>query len=185
VKWGLDGAYPPDQATAEAWFGSGWSFFCGYVGGHAAHVWTPEDFQRVAAAGFALLPIFVAPLVEDAGYRAGADDGNACLEAMQARGLSGQCALDVENGLTPNDYAMGFLDASTVGSLGVVLYGTQGTIAGLGHLDWSAWWLANWPAAGQGVHQAPPDFSIWQFQEGPAADFNVCVDDFQFAELAS
>lgn len=184
MKWGLDSMAAP-VGELEQFFAMGWDWFAGYVGGKAAHVWTPEEWSRTASAGFALLPIWVAPLVDDAGREAGVEDGNACLDALGAAQLSGVVALDVENGLTPVQYASGFVDAVHAGSCRVVLYGVATTLLTLEDAGFDAWWLANWPGSGRPVTGAPPDFTLWQYAEGPQCDFNVCVDDFEFATLAA
>jgi hypothetical protein len=185
VRWGLDASIPPTGDQAWLYFADGYSFFCGYVGGRTPHVWTREDWRILAAAGFDLLPIWVAPLADDAGHHQGVEDGNRCLLALQAVGLTGVVALDVENGLKPREYASGFAAAIRAGDCAPVLYGTQRTIEGIGDLPWSAWWLAYWPVQRSGYTTSAPDWSMWQFKVADTVDMDVAVDDFPFALLES
>ncbi len=161
----------------------GWRWVAGYVGGRALNVWKPAEWQRARTQGFDLLPIWVAPGADDAGREVGTLEGQECVDALQARGLSGIVVLDVEDGLSPEKYAMGFVDAVHAGSCEVVLYGTGQTLNGLVQVGFDFWWLAQWPLSGQPVYVVPPDWTLWQFGTGPAADYNVAQDDFPFATL--
>jgi Domain of unknown function (DUF1906) len=177
--WGVDSAYPGDPVALAA---LGYGFACGYLGpiGGTPHVWTAADWQRHAAAGLKLGPIWVAPYGQPS-EQEGVDHGNRALSAMQANHLSGMVLLDVENGATPRAYIKGFIAACHAGSCAVGLYGSQTTIVTTGDLP-DAWWLAAWlPLAGM----APPDWSMWQCGSvvirGVTFDLDVAVDDFPFA----
>lgn len=183
MRWGLDAAYCPDADLLFRQKADGWDFYCGYIGGHAANVWSPGEWQRVASLGFLLLPIYVAPLRDDPGHEQGVNDGNNAVMLMQALGFSGTVALDVESGRTPREYSTGFIEACTAGDLGVVLYGTPETIRGIGDLPWLQWWVAWWPAPGLRYQAAPPDWAMWQVADGPECDYDVAVEGFPWALL--
>jgi hypothetical protein len=165
----------------------GWRFFAGYIGGSGLHVWQLEDWQRVAGAGFALLPIWVAPLdAPSADHSRGARDGNAALSVMQRLGLSRQLVLDVEDGVQAEAYVSGFGDALHAGSCELTLYGNQTTLTQTGAIDQvDHWWLALWPPLAGDAPRAPADFEVWQWGSGPRWDENVAVDGFPFAQLGS
>lgn len=178
--WGLDAATPPSAAELARLKSDGWSFFGGYVGGHAARVWTKAEFGRVAAAGMKINAFWVAPLSGDPGYDAGTADGNACLVAMQNRNLYGWVQADVESGLTPREWFRGFVDALHAGSCRVGLYGLRSTIEKLGDLA-DSWYLAFYPQPMLSeAQQQIIDWDQWQFSDGPAYDYNVARDDFEF-----
>lgn len=184
MLWGLDAAFAPSSlGIARAQFDLGYRFYCGYVGGHAYNAWTPAEWQRVAAAGFQLLPIWVAPLSFDTGRQHGVDDGNACLTALQALGLSGQVCLDVEDGLQPVEYMDGFHDALVAGTCELTLYGSAVTLEAASGLS-DHWWLAYWLPGPSGLQPAQPDFELWQFSGTGSVDLDVCRDSFPFAELS-
>src|SRR6266702_673958 len=93
----------------------GWRWVAGYVGGRALNVWKPAEWQRARTQGFDLLPIWVAPGADDAGREVGTLEGQECVDALQARGLSGIVVLDVEDGLAPGKDAMVCVDAVDAG----------------------------------------------------------------------
>lgn len=183
MKWGLDAAYPPSVEQALQQKLDGYQFFCGYIGGHAENIWLPQAWLDLAGLGFDLLPIWVAPLVNDAGYDQGVADGNSAAARMQELGMSGCFALDVENGLRPRQYSRGFLDACEAASVGVVLYGGRVTINAIGNLRWAAWWLAWYSDARTRYRTASPDWAMWQFATSDQVDFNVACDDFPFCAI--
>jgi hypothetical protein len=184
VLFGLDAAYPPVANQPERFYAAGWRFFGGYIGGRAEHVWLPSDWKAVAAAGFGLLPIWVAPS-SDEPRELGVRDGNAALAEMQSLGLTGTVALDVENGADLEQYASGFVDAVHAGDCRVVLYGTRQTIETVGlSVEVDSWWLAFWPQSPMLFDDAPPDWSMWQYAAGDSVDYNVAWDDFKFARLS-
>src|SRR5438046_1484638 len=111
MKWGLDAAYGPSEGQAIDYAAQGYGWFGGFIGGRAEHIWTPHEWDNVTRAGLDILPIWVAPLLDDAGRQAGVDDGNAAIVALQTLGFGEIVCLDIENGLAPVDYARGFIDA--------------------------------------------------------------------------
>lgn len=183
MQWGLDAAYLPTSSGPERFYAQGWRFFGGYIGGRAEHVWPASDWQRVAKAGFGLLPIWVAPST-DSSRDQGVDEGNAALAAMQSIGLSGLVMLDIENGADLTTYTSGFVDAVHAGSCRVGIYGTQPTIETVGqNVKTDAWWLAFWPGSPMPLKPAPSDWSLWQWAAGESLDFNIAWDGFEFAQL--
>lgn len=181
MKYGVDCETPPENPSQLEQ--TGWQFVAGYLGGRAAHTWQPQDFASCAAAGLEILPIWVSPAVE-AGYDAGVLEGNAAISAMQAAGLEGVVALDVEDGEDEAGFIAGFVAAAHAGQLAVVLYGSGQTLLEAPE-GVDAWWLASWVAQDQTLEAAPPDFSMWQYGTGPQFDYNVAVDTFVFATLAA
>ncbi len=181
MKWGLDGAYPPTLTQAMDYRSYGYSWFAGYMGGRAAHVWTPTEWHTIVLAGFEVLPIWVAPLVDDAGRQAGVDDGNAAIDALERLGFGGVVCLDIENGLTPVEYAEGFIDAAHNGFVNVVVYGLPATLEQVPNAE--AWWLAFWPGSPHPMQGAPPDWTYWQFASGDLVDFSVASDQALFATV--
>jgi len=180
MRFGLDAAYAPGTVgEAEQLRLRGWEWIAGYIGGKAQNVWTPGDWDRVQRSGFDLLPIWVAHLGDDPGRQVGVDEGNAAVATMQQLGFQDIVCLDIENGLRPEEYTAGFVDACHAGLVDVVVYGTPGSI-GM-HADIDHWWLAFWPGSPMRLQDAPPDFTYWQYAAGRAFDFNVCRDDALFA----
>lgn len=180
MRYGLDAAYPDTtREHLDNLRKLGFEWMAGYIGGHAWRVWTPDDWDRVYAAGFDVLPIWVAPLSEDPGREVGIEDGNRCILAMQAARLTGVVVLDIENGVRPEEYAAGFVDACHNGLVDVVGYGTAGSI-GM-HVDWDAWWLAFWPQSPMPLRDAPPEWHYWQYASGQQYDFSVARDAARFA----
>jgi Domain of unknown function (DUF1906) len=180
MKWGLDSAFPAEDPGGLVRLG--YSFACGYIGGRAANVWTPDSWRLHADVGLGLVPIWVSPTGTPSEQQ-GVDDGNAALERMQALQLAGMLILDVENGEAPIDYVRGFVDACHAGLASVGLYGSRTTLSAIDQVD--AWWLAEWVSSGRKLGDAPPDWSMWQYATGPDFDYDVAVDSFPFASLGS
>lgn len=177
--WGIDCAYAPDEAGFADFAGQGVAFVGGYVGGHALNVWSKQDFANAVAAGLKVVAYWVGPLGQDPGYDQGVSDGNACLVAMQERGLSGWVVDDAESGVVRPEWSRGFVDALHAGSCSVQVYGTNATLQGMGSL-YDSWYLAWYSASGMSTAtflMEIIDFDIWQFQDGPNFDYNVCRDD--------
>lgn len=181
MKFGVDAETPPTNPGLLQQLG--WEFIAGYLGGRAARIWTPAEFASCAAAGLELMPIWVAPALED-GYDAGVNEGNSAIAAMHAAQLVGVVALDVEDGQDESGYIAGFVAAVHAGSARVVLYGSQQTLLEAPETV-DDWWLANWVQQDVGLEPPPPDFTIWQYGTGPAFDYDVATDGFVFATLAS
>jgi hypothetical protein len=181
MKWGLDAAYPPSQSQALRYRRLGYDWFAGYIGGRALNTWTLEEWRNVSAAGFDILPIWVAPLENHAAHSRGVDDGNAAVAKLQELGMSDLVCLDIENGLTPIEYAQGFIDAAHAGLVDVVIYGLGDTLDAIMGAD--AWWLCRWITSPMGLHEAPPDWTYWQFSSGASLDFSVAVDSARFAAM--
>lgn len=179
MRWGLDCAYMPDAQVMKRQHDWGFSWVAGYIGGRAEHVWPAMHWIQAFEVGLDVLPIWVAPLADDAGRQAGVDDGNAALLEMQMTGLTGVLVLDVENGLEPIEYAAGFLDAVSAGDCEVALYGTLGTIVALQDIGFSQWWLARWGAPTANDTVIPVHF--WQCSTGRTFDVNIADDTARFA----
>lgn len=178
--WGLDSAYAPSAQAASKLLSEGWAFYGGYVGGHALHTWSKADFDVVASAGFKLMAFWVGPLSGDPGYDAGVNDGNACLVAMQQRGLTGWVTDDAESGIVRPLWSQGFVDALHAGTCSVRVYGTRATLQGMGGI-YDSWHLAWYPTTLQGVaSQQIIDWDIWQYSDGPVYDYNVAREDTPF-----
>jgi hypothetical protein len=186
MLWGLDAAYPPpDLLTAQDYKAKGWSWFAGYIGGAALHVWSVQEWQRVYSVGFSILPIWVAPLSPGEWTRdRGVQDGNDALLRMVGLGLTSNLVLDIENGEVPLEYAAGFVDAVHAGSCDVTLYGLSKTLLGLQDVGADHWWLAFWTSPALPIYSAPCDWEVWQFNDGPETDYNVAVDSFPFAGVS-
>jgi hypothetical protein len=182
VIYGLDSAYP--SRDPRGLVDMGYGFVCGYFGGRALNVWTRNDWQAHAAAGLKLGPIWVSPSGNPPRDQ-GVDQGNTALLALQMVGLSGLAILDIENGATPREYTIGFVEACHAGSCAVGMYGSRTTINAIGDVlgEGDVWWLAEWVQSGTRLWTAPPDWSMWQFATGPQFDYNVARDDFPFASF--
>jgi hypothetical protein len=178
--FGIDSGYPSSDPSALA--ANGWKFAGGYIGGSALHTWTKNDWERYVAAGFKILPWWVAP--ESSGTSdSGSYDGNQALGAMISVGLTGCLCLDVESEALSVEYAQGFYNSVHAGSCRVGVYGTPTTLVRLASIPWDFRYLASWPNAGTDETFAPPHCHIWQYASGPTYDYSVAPDDFKFAEL--
>jgi hypothetical protein len=181
MLYGVDSAYP----SSNPWqlVNLGWQFVCGYLGpvGGTPHIWTHTEWKRHADVGLKLAPIWVAPYGTPS-EQEGVDSGNAALSKMHELGLSNIIVLDVENGASDPEFITGFCNAVHNGDCSVALYGSESTLLNAPGVD--AWWLASWVQSGVPLHQAPIDWSMWQYATGPQFDYNVAVDTFTFAGLA-
>lgn len=177
--WGLDCAYAPTLEEMQALRASGIAFIGGYIGGHAEHVWSKQDFANAAAAGLRTVAYWVGPLGTDPGYDAGVADGNAALAAMQEHSLSGWVCDDAESGVVRPQWSNGFINALHAGACSVQCYGTNATLSGMGDL-YDSWYLAWYTASMMSTQiflNNIIDFDIWQLQDGPQYDYNLCRDD--------
>lgn len=180
MKWGVDASLPPAEPECLSLQAAGFSFVCGYLGGRTPRAWAAEEFLRCAQHELDVMPIWVAPLLEEPGRELGVAHGNAALQAMMDRRLSGILALDIENGLFPTDYAQGFADAVHAGSCQILLYGDNPTLEVLADLfDFT--WLALWGRPELGNVPWPAD--MWQYLNGSRYDFNVADNTLPFAGL--
>ena len=181
--WGLDTAYCPDDNTLQSLADSGWAFFGGYVGGHAENVWTKDNFASLARIGFKIVVYWVGPLGVDPGYDAGVNDGNACLVALQERGLSGWVWDDAESGVIRRNWSSGFVAALHAGDCKVGLYGTTFTLSGMGDL-YDSWYLAAYPQPMESLDtwgRRIIDWDHWQVSDGPNYDYNCAAETAPFA----
>lgn len=179
MRWGVDCSQPLSQSEAADCGSNGFLWVGGYLGGHTPKQWEAEDWRACWREDLDMLPIWVMQLgADDPGRSQGVEDGNAALARMQEMHLTSVLALDVENGLKPEQYLRGFCDAVHAGSCAVVLYGTNETLWALdGIADFS--WLAHWGPVS--VATCPFPAAIWQFQSSVRFDFNVAYEDFIFA----
>lgn len=180
MKWGVDASQPLLDRECLSLQAAGFSFVCGYLGGNTPRVWTAAEFLRCVQHELDVMPIWVAPLVDDAGRQWGVDDGNAAIQGMLDRHMSGVLVLDVENGLFPTDYTKGFTDAVHAGSCKVMLYGNNPTLEALADLcDFS--WLALWGRPE--LASAPWPADMWQYLSSSRYDFNIADNTLPFAGL--
>lgn len=180
MRWGVDCSKPLSHSEAAELAGGSFTFVAGYLGGNTPKVWTTDDFRTPAAHDLDVLPIWVAPLADEPGRQWGVDDGNAALQAMIDRGMSGVLVLDIENGLVPEEYGRGFTDAVHAGKCSVVLYGNNRTLWGMDGLvdfHWLAWWGQPKPV------NMPFPADLWQYASGERFDYNVANLQFPFAEV--
>ena len=181
VIYGLDSSTPPTLAQATKFFDLGYRFWGLYVDGNTPHKWTVPEIELVTSVGFQIVPITVALLTNNLSYQDGVDAGNSMLAAMQARGISGLGVLDVENGLEPVDFVHGFGDAMHAGQTSSMLYGLGNTLVSCAAPSVDLYWLARWMSFLNGVPPAPPDWDVWQVEDGTPCDFNAARSDFPFA----
>lgn len=182
MKWGVDGASEPTEPEMDALLYSGISWVAGYIGGRALNVWSPEVWRVLHEDGMELLPIWVAPLsADDPGREQGIQEGNEALVTMQSLGLTGLVVLDVENGLEPYEYALGFRDAVNNGECALVVYGTNSTLWAL-RTALNFAWLANWSNPRPEDQPYPAD--LWQYGTGSRWDYSIADNGFAFAGLS-
>lgn len=177
--WGMDSEYAPSAQQFQQFADEGVAFYGGYIGGHAGNVWSKQDFANAAAAGMKIVAYWVGPLSNDPGYDQGVADGNACLAAMQERGLSGWVCEDAEGGIVRPQWSQGFVDALHAGSCSVQVYGATITLQNMGSI-YDSWYLAWYTTPGQSTKTFLDqiiDFDIWQFGDGPNQDYDLCRDD--------
>ncbi len=183
--WGMDSAYPKSADEFASLAGQGIGFYGGYVGGSALHTWSKDDFAALAASGMKILAYWVGPLGTDPGYDQGVSDGNACLSALQERGLSGWVVDDAESGVVRRQWSQGFVDALHAGSCSVRVYGSPDTLKGMGDI-YDSWYLAWYPTSGMAAQtflNEIIDWDVWQFASGPDVDYNVARDDIPFTDF--
>jgi hypothetical protein len=174
---GLDSAsVPTSEALSEAWQ-AGFTFWGAYVGGAAVtHTWIPADFQKLEAAKFRVMPIWVPKLdlSEDP-----AAQFAAAMSACVARGCSGSVVLDTEHSQSKNPKLKTFVDmwnkAAALAGWTSIVY------SGAGYHDVATNWLPDW-----GTKELPSSRECIQTagnqkKFGMTVDVDIAFDDFPFA----
>lgn len=183
VVYGLDRSAPLSAADAAAAIANGYTFVCGYIYGNTPKIWTVANIRVVVDAGLAFVPVGVALIASGQSYDSGISDGNGMLAAMQARGLSGVGVMDYENGIVDQDHGQGFNDAMHAGSASTMIYGQASSLVAMAG-PWDLYWLAKWEGFMSGLQPAPPDWDMWQVEDGSPYDFNMARSDFPFGTFS-
>jgi glycoside hydrolase-like protein len=183
-----DGMTAPTADQAKALFDDGGRIYGGYLESPSAtHPWSKADFARVGAAGFVVVPIYMAQLYTEprGGSGPGARDAKDAVDQVRQLGMpSGtKIALDVEanRGTGPGVLAYATAWAETVRSIGYVpgVYGSpQMCSQGGAPFDWM--WVAHYV----GTEPRSPDHPgighcrgrrAWQWR-GTHFEFGASVD---------
>lgn len=211
MLYGLDTAFAPTTAQAQALWDRGWRFFGGYTGGlRATHAWLPDDFTRLAEIGFGFIPIHVgrnAPWDDASGFTEanGRADADRALGEMDARGFGAtdHVCLDLEYasyhtlGEAVVPYVAAWCAAINAAGRKAALYSDLATLARFGpdvvDLKWGADWQAGPfapdPPVGAWDPSEDPPWDAWQFGgttiDGVSLDLSSARDDYPFVTLAA